>query len=198
MNAAAVSASFALARHPQTPSSALRGVDVTVGESDSGSLTLMFGLAGDLSGLRTPDPRPSRRASDLWRHTCLEIFVMAGNGPGYREFNFSPSGEWMVYDFRAYRDGGVLEVDLQPGIRVRKTERRLELDAEIRRDFLPPDHLLRLGVSAVVEDVRGALSYWALKHPPGKPDFHHADAFAFEMELTRLREHEHRVDGVSP
>jgi hypothetical protein len=198
MNAAAVSASFALDCHPRTPSSALRGVDVTVGESASGSLTLMFGLAGDLSGLRIPDSRPSRRAGDLWRHTCLEVFVMGGEGPGYREFNFSPSGEWMAYDFHAYRDGGALEVDLQPGIRVRKTGDRLELDAEIRRDFLPSDRPLRLGLSAVVEDARGALSYWALQHPPGKPDFHHTDGFALEMESTRLREHKDPVDGVWP
>ncbi|MBI3061386.1 MAG: hypothetical protein HYY83_05345 [Deltaproteobacteria bacterium] len=28
----------------------------------------------------------------------------------------------------------------------------------------------------------GTISYWALKHPPGKPDFHHPDAFALEIE----------------
>jgi hypothetical protein len=32
-------------------------------------------------------------------------------------------------------------------------------------------------VSAVIEENSGAKSYWALKHPPGKPDFHHADGF---------------------
>jgi hypothetical protein len=30
--------------------------------------------------------------------------MMAGEGPEYREFNFSPSGEWALYDFRGYRD----------------------------------------------------------------------------------------------
>jgi hypothetical protein len=38
-------------------------------------------------------------------------------------------------------------------------------------------------VSAVVETLDGALSYWALRHPPGKPDFHHADSFALELRL---------------
>ena len=27
----------------------------------------------------------------------------------------------------------------------------------------------------------GGISYWALAHPPGKPDFHHADGFALEL-----------------
>ena len=58
---------------------------------------------------------------------------------------------------------------------------RLGLEAEISRDFLPPGNSLRLGLSAVVEDADGGLSYWALRHPPGKPDFHHTDAFALQL-----------------
>ncbi len=38
-----------------------------------------------------------------------------------------------------------------------------------------------LGVSAVVETKEGSLSYWALAHPPGKPDFHHPDSFALTL-----------------
>jgi len=37
------------------------------------------------------------------------------------------------------------------------------------------------GLSAVIEDISGGTSYWALAHPPGKPDFHHADGFALEF-----------------
>jgi hypothetical protein len=38
--------------------------------------------------------------------------------------------------------------------------------------------LWRLGVAAVIEETSGRKSYWALAHPPGKPDFHHPDSFA--------------------
>ena len=116
---------------------------------------------------------------------------MAEDGPGYREFNFSPSGEWAVYTFRSYRESGELDVDLDvdldvertPGIVVRRTLNRLELDVEIGQNFLPPGRSLRLGLSAVMEDVDGELSYWALRHPEGKPDFHHPDAFASQLVL---------------
>jgi hypothetical protein len=186
MNVNAGTATFTLARHPQTCSRAVRDIDidVVVGEGSSGSLTLRFGLAGDISALRIPDTRTSRRGDYLWQHTCFEMFVMAEDGPGYREFNFSPSGEWAVYAFRGYRDGGEPGIELTPGILVRKTMNRLELDAEIRKQDLPPGRLLRMGLSAVVEDADGVLSYWALQHAPGKPDFHHTDAFALEMALT--------------
>ena len=107
---------------------------------------------------------------------------MQGEEPEYREFNFSPSGEWAAYDFQSYRNGGVLEHELSPGIVVRKSMDRLELDAEISRDLLPQSRPLRLGLSAVVEDVDGILSYWALRHPSGKPDIHHIDAFALQLD----------------
>jgi hypothetical protein len=172
---------LSLACHPQTPSQAIQEINVEVGESMSGSLMLTFSLVGDISSLSIPELLSSRKADHLWRHTCLEAFVMEGEGPEYREFNFSPSGEWAVYTFRGYRDGGELENELAPGIAVRNTMDRLELDAEICQDFLPQGRPLRLGLSAVVEDVDGTLSYWALRHSPGKPDFHHSDNFAIQM-----------------
>jgi hypothetical protein len=39
----------------------------------------------------------------------------------------------------------------------------------------------RVGLAAVVEETSGHRSYWALAHPPGKPDFHHADCFTLEV-----------------
>jgi hypothetical protein len=38
----------------------------------------------------------------------------------------------------------------------------------------------------VVEDQSGKLSYWAVRHPPGKPDFHHPDCFALDLEPANL------------
>jgi hypothetical protein len=173
-----------LACHQQTPSPAIRGIDVVVGGAAGGILTLAFALEGDLYGLRIPESQPPGRTGGLWRHTCFEAFVMTGEGPGYREFHFSPSGEWAVYAFRGYRDAVELEVELPPGFVVRRSGDRLELDAEIRPDHLPAGRSLRLGLSAVLEDADGVLSYWALRHPPGKPDFHHTDTFAMQLVLS--------------
>ena len=114
---------------------------------------------------------------------------MAGEGPEYREFNLSPSGEWAVYTFRGYRNASkresVLENELSPEIVVHKTMDRLQLRTEICQGLVPHGSQLRLGLSAVVEDVDGKLSYWALRHPPGKPDFHHPDAFALHMRYPK-------------
>ena len=60
-----------------------------------------------------------------------------------------------------------------------------ELEGSIALARLAPDYrnsVLALGLSAVIEDADGALSYWALAHPAAKPDFHHREAFTLKIE----------------
>jgi hypothetical protein len=113
----------------------------------------------------------------LWQHTCCELFVARAGEPGYREFNFSPSGEWAAYAFEGYREGG-RSLDVPSEIVVRQGAGRLELAASIP---FPETQKMLIGLSAVIEEESGALSYWALRHAPGKPDFHHAQAFALAL-----------------
>ncbi len=174
-----------LQRHPATPTHLVRGVAVQVGWGKGEALALTFALTGDLTRLCIPAQQPSRRADNLWRHTCFEAFLRHRGEPEYCEFNFAPSGEWAAYAFRRYRDGMSLVQDFDPRIVVRRTEDRLELDAFVRLDCLPLLQLytrVQMALSAIVEDEQGVLSYWALTHPPGRPDFHHPDAFALELE----------------
>jgi len=74
---------------------------------------------------------------------------------------------------------------LAPGIVVHRTDEQLDLAAQAALPQLSPQHrtaTLRLGLSAVLEAHDGTRSYWALRHPPGQPDFHHPDAFAVTLE----------------
>jgi hypothetical protein len=176
----------ALACHPETSSQAVHGIEARVRRTESEQIALTYVLKGEITRLEISPPRPPRRADRLWEHTCFEVFVCVKGKPEYCEFNFAPSGEWAAYTFRRYRDGGSLDdEELAPTITVRNAEDRLELDAIIRLDRLPTVKALaslRLGLSAVIKEEGAALSYWALKHPPGKPDFHHPDSFALELE----------------
>jgi hypothetical protein len=149
------------------------------------ALKLTFRLDGDLGRLRIPSTGPQRLAECLWEHTCFEVFVVVKNGPAYREFNFSPSGEWASYRFFGYRELDDGQPDAPaPSFRVRRSEDWLRLDTILHLDRVAPTESqapLRLGLAAVIEDEHGALSYWALKHPPGRPDFHQHDNFAVEI-----------------
>lgn len=146
-----------------------------------GSLQLAYRLEGELDRLRIPPPRTAHFADKLWQHTCCELFVAEAAGPGYSEFNFSPSGEWAAYRFTNYREGVPLSAH-DPKIRVVRGAGRLELQARVE---LRQTARLRIGLSAVIEETDGTLSYWALRHAPGKPDFHHRDAFALELDEVR-------------
>ena len=170
--------------HPQTQSRSIRGVEVVVQMSVDGALIARYMLTGDISALRIPESRSPQRADALWQHTCFEAFVMVGEGPGYREFNFSPSGEWAAYGFQSYRNAGEPVIVREPEIRMHRSADRLELTAEFQTDIPSDCRSLRLGLSAVVEQADGEFSYWALRHPPGRPDFHHLDAFALQLDLT--------------
>jgi hypothetical protein len=179
----------ALASHPASRSHAVRTVRVRVSRNAAGRLALTYSLEGDLARVRVPPRREPRIAERLWEHTCCEVFVACAGRPAYHEFNFAPSGEWTAYAFARYRDGTALsDAALDPGIAVRVGEESLSLDASIDLERLSPPLAgarLALALSAVVEDDAGERSYWALKHPPGKPDFHHPEAFALVLDEVR-------------
>jgi len=169
----------ALVPHPATPCAALRGIKVFL-RREPARLVVEYVLEGEIDRLRIPAARPPRPADKLWQHTCCELFVARADEPGYCEFNFSPSGEWAAYAFAAYRDGGPIGIDA-PGIRVERERERLTLSA-----FVPArDEALKIGASVVIEEAGGTIAYWALRHPPGKPDFHHPEAFAMELDAIR-------------
>ncbi|MCS6925500.1 MAG: DOMON-like domain-containing protein [Candidatus Binatia bacterium] len=145
---------------------------------------LIFVLDGDLTSVRIPAPRPPGRADGLWQHTCFEAFLRYPGEPEYCELNFAPSGQWAAYRFQRYREGMSPVPEVQPRLTVGRTEGRLHLEAVVHLQGLPlgqPHSRLQLALAAVVEDVYGHLSYWALRHPPGRPDFHHPAAFALEL-----------------
>jgi hypothetical protein len=180
----------ALRCHPETYSQDVRGVEASVWWTEDGALALTYTLKGSMARLRIPPLQPPRRADHLWEHACFEAFVSVKDKSAYYEFNFAPSGEWAAYGFRGYRNGAPLEdEDLTSKISARGTPNSLVLDATVRLDRLPmiqSSAPLLLALSAVIEGNDGVLSYWALRHPPGKPDFHHHDAFALEIEAPQV------------
>jgi hypothetical protein len=171
--------------HPSTRPEAVRAIQVLVRRSASAELQMTFRLDGDIPRIWVPSPGVPRIAKELWRHTCFEAFIAVDEQPSYHEFNFAPSGEWAVWAFSGYRNGSPLANEItRPHIAVRSTGGRLELDTLIRLDSLSAIHpraSLRVGLSAVIETSDG-LSYWALRHPADKPDFHDAAGFALLLE----------------
>lgn len=171
--------SISLVHHPATPSQAVHAIEARVLRFNDGRVALKYRLTGQIARLRIPPVKPPRHAQRLWQHTCFEAFISMESEAEYTEYNFAPSGEWAIYRFTACRSGmRRVENSEPPEIVVRRGKDFLELDSIIR---LPGAATLELGLSAVVEDENGELSYWALKHPRDEPDFHHRDSFALAI-----------------
>jgi len=157
----------------------------TVCALPGGSVRLEFVLEGRIETLRIPmaDAPPP---GPLWQHTCFEAFISAPNVENYREYNFSPAGQWAASEFLHYREMGHPLGEEDPALlSVTNTrhEGRLTLIAEIPPMLLPSSPVLRLGLSAVVEHEDGSLEYWAIHHPAGRPDFHHADGWTLRLGI---------------
>ena len=149
----------------------MRAVAVHVQRRDR-ALALTYRIEGEIRQLRIPP----RGLEPIWQHTCCELFVARAGSPAYHEFNFSPAGDWAAYAFTDYRQGGPVAAP-DPAIAFSASAELAELQAIVHAGA----GALRLGLSAVIEARDGTLSYWALRHAPGKPDFHHPAAFALEL-----------------
>jgi hypothetical protein len=171
--------------HPDSRGLAAAQIEVRVAHSHAGVLELSYVITGTMSDIRMPPVVAASRSDDLWRHTCFEAFVRASSGEEYYEFNFAPSTQWAAYRFDGYRSGmrmasevSDIPIEVQPNPDRYILQTSLELN---RLSALPRNAVWRLGLSALIEDAGGRMSYWALAHPPGKPDFHHADCFVHEF-----------------
>ena len=175
-----------LLAHPDTPGEWIWSIGAEVALESAATLVCRYSLHGEVGRLRVPGARAGRRADGLWEHTCFEVYVAPWVPTPYYEFNFSPSLDWAAYRFTQYRDGmAPASLARAPGLQARKSSDRLELSATVYLEGLrelATVRRLRLGLAAIVEDQAGALSYWALHHAPGNPDFHVPQAFALELE----------------
>jgi len=175
--------------HPHAPSREVHAVTAGATLAREGRLALHYAVHGKIAALSIPAPGPARVGWKLWRHTCCELFVREKGAEAYHEFNFSPSGEWAAYAFTRYREGATLTDEaLNPQVAVQSGAARLDLYALVDLARVSPSYVrarLTLGLAVIIEEATGGLSYWALKHASGKPDFHHAAAFALELDAVR-------------
>mgnify|MGYP001636531921 CR=1 FL=1 len=182
-----MTAKSCLIHHPDTADNTVKSLFIGVkAHYQNGDLTLRYELLGEISQLLIPDMKAACAVDGLWRHTCFEAFIAVEEEDAYREFNFSPSGEWAAYGFDDYRQQNDWQTNDAPPIFCAHGKDQLVLTTHIVQASLPVNpgnKSYRLGLSAVLENRLGELSYWALCHPAGKPDFHHRRGFTLSFNL---------------
>lgn len=171
--------------HPATPAGLPLDVSVSVDWTPEG-LHFVYAVSGNTGALRIPPAAGPGTADGLWQHTCLEAFVAAEGEEAYREFNFSPSSQWAAYRFASERrrDSTTATELPAPVVQRTVTPTRLTLDVHLPSTALPsPVMRWQLALCAVIEEHDGRLSYWALRHPCERPDFHHPAGRTLRLAL---------------
>lgn len=170
---------YALKPHPGTTPLTPFQLDVTVTVLER-NLRLLYELHGDMSAIRIPAQATPQRLDDLWKHTCFELFIADDHSSAYEEFNFSPSGSWAAYQFLDYRQGAQNMQTTAPAFTRWSRAQSATLEVHWPRPIgglLASRDTHPIGLSAVIEDSQGELTYWSLAHPTEKPDFHNRAGF---------------------
>lgn len=174
-----------LAAHPANPPPIDQRIDATLARRADGGLAITYAVHGLNVDLRIPTAQAPPPSDALWRSSCCELFIAADDRAAYREFNFSPTGQWAAHDFSDYRQRLPGTPDCPaPVLTFKRNELMLRLDVEIAPAALPAGGTLRLAVTAVLEARDGRCGYYAFAHPAGKPDFHHRAGFGLTLDAS--------------
>jgi hypothetical protein len=173
-----------LISHPASMPGAQLELSAEIVRIGATRLQLRYRVRGQIDRVALPTRVPPLRVDGLWKRTCFEAFIAPENRAGYAEINVSPSTEWAAYAFDGYRVGmRPLSLPIAPAIDVVVSADELRVTADL--DFGGAEDApspWRVGLCAVIADRAGDLSYWALRHPAAKPDFHDAAGFAWRLE----------------
>jgi len=170
--------------HPSDPESPIKRLLSGCARIAGGAISFRFIAQGEIRQLQIPSDGEGRRRDELWRTTCFEAFLKRPDG-GYLELNFSPSKDWAAYDFSDYRkgmtdSGSIASIEILTD----HFEDALMVDTKVRfaaNWALSESGSLAIGLTAVMEDISGRKSHWAILHPAEKPDFHHPDGFVYRL-----------------
>jgi hypothetical protein len=145
-----------------------------------GALCIEYRLEGDLQTAVLPAFIPiDRRRHELWRQTCFELFFGIPGELQYWEVNLGLDGCWNLYHFTGYRLGMQEDAAVEAlTYRVLREENIFSLSCRLDVQKLVPDcQRVEVGIAAVVLDLSGTATHWAIDHFASRPDFHDRQSF---------------------
>ncbi|MEH1894595.1 MAG: DOMON-like domain-containing protein [Nostoc sp.] len=147
-------------------------------------LAIRYMLEGDLKKIAIfPISNTPSRKHELWKDTCFEFFLGIKNSAQYWEFNLSPAGHWNAYHFDGYRQGMQEETAFEKlpfSVQNQADGLTLLLDIDLGK-IISVEQAIEVGITTVVKDRGGEVTYWALTHLGAEADFHLRDSFIIEL-----------------
>lgn len=157
--------------------------DLIVNSTDNKNLFLKYQNNDPLSDVSFPTKdfvktgTELQRMDELWKSTCFELFLNVIGQNQYYEFNFSLDGFWNCYHFQGYRFPQPATASTDFEIESMKwSNNLLEISLRNFSNYMQ----FNVGLTAVINDKKNQINYYALKHESGKPDFHVKTSFILQ------------------
>ena len=164
--------------HPSAGALHIVGVSAGLTRIGTSTLDLQFRVDAPRGALSLTNGLGERR-NGLWKSTCFELFIGEPLTSEYREFNFSPGGDWAAYHFDGYRAGmRNEELPTPPAIIADWEANGFMLHAQLSLYDLRDGS--QLNFAAVIDERDFQQSLWATDHAK-KPDFHARHCFGREL-----------------
>ena len=151
------------------------------------SVYISYRIRRNLALINLGNSTPNKaRLVKLWEKTCFELFIKNKDNQ-YMEFNFAPNFEWNCFYFNQ-AGAPLLEWEQMqtPVIDILLSSEHFFMFVDIKKEFFPKGFFneeseLSAGITSVIKDNTGSISYWALSHADPRPNFHHFDSFKYKF-----------------
>lgn len=143
-----------------------------------------YKLTGDLKSIDLGTEPHHARIIKLWEKTCFELFIK-NKKDQYMEFNFSPVFEWNAFFFDKKGDA-LQEFEKMASVKmdILHSMEVFKVIVEIKKSQFPEDFFtegMSAGLTTVLKERAGRLSYWALSHEDQRPNFHDFKSFKYKF-----------------
>ncbi|MBC7712702.1 MAG: hypothetical protein H7177_05160 [Rhizobacter sp.] len=151
----------------------------------SDAVFISFKLTGALSRVDLGKGIPQHsRVMNLWEKTCFELFIK-NSEDHYLEFNFSPDFEWNCFHFEKKKSPPVPYKKMEMVIfDILFSNEVVHVIVELKKIMFPENFFatsMSAGITSVIKEKTGELSYWALSHKDTKPNFHQFESFKYKF-----------------
>ena len=140
---------------------------------DSNKIFLHFKITGILKNYQFPKRDKFKRADELWKATCFELFLANSKIQSYYEINISPTLHWNIYRLAKYRaEPKELMVSNEPLIELREDKKHYEIDFELECKELDLAEFDQYNLAVILLNRENEREFWTVNPVGESPDFH--------------------------
>jgi len=143
-------------------------------EINEKKITVEYKICGELKNYHIERISKKQRANELWKATCLELFISPKRDLNYWELNISPSKKWNVYAFDSYKKNMREEMRISsPILKIDSKERYYFISCEFNLQ-IENLHLeqSRFNLAVILLDTHGMRHFYTINKKESVVDFH--------------------------